>query len=289
MEKIKFNPIEEKTLNDKLVNLYGSHLADLYTAVEPLFSDDDEAKPALPLLLELKVEDDGSIPYESADVKVMIFGRETNNWNDISFRKKADYTDCTYNFNLRTADDVLHEIRGKHDVDRESEDIYGITDIYASYCYYDTVTAKAPFTKRMNQLADRLRSRLEGKRVETVWNNVYKIGLGGEPHGKCCGQPTERIKDIERSCFNVVAEEVKILRPDVVLFMTGSGADNAIKEKFGLTDDAFTPVRDGLFLHRVCIPGVKYAARTIHPVDRRSNAEIDDYYNAIIEDILKHL
>lgn len=289
MEKIKFNPIEEKTLNDKLVNLYGKHLVNLYTAVEPLFINDEEAKPALPLLLELKVEDDGSIPYESAEVKVMIFGRETNNWNDISFRKKEEYTDCTYNFNLRTSDEVLHEIRGKHDVDNENEEIYGITDIYSGYCYYDTVTTKARFTKRMNQFADQMRSRLGGKRVETVWNNVYKIGLGGKPHGKCCGQPTARIKDIEQSYFNVVAEEVKILKPDVVIFMTGVEADNAIKEKFGLTDDAFTPIHDELFLHRVDIPGVRYSARTTHPVDRRSNADFDAHNNALIEDILKNI
>lgn len=288
MEKINFNPIEENTLNDKLVNLYGSHLVGLYTAVEPLFSNEKEVKPALPLLLELKVEDDGTYPYEKADVKVMIFGRETNNWNDFNNRKNCPYG--TYNFNLKTNEDILNEIRGKHEnLLPGEEEIVGIGDIYAGYCsYYEDNPDKTPFTERLEQLVDQLRNRLGDRSMETVWNNIYKIGCGGERKGKCCKQPTGRIKDIERSYFNVVAEEVRILKPDVAIFMTGFEADNAIKEKFNLTDDAFTPVCDDLFLHRIALPGVKYAARTIHP-SHKGNTVIEKHYNAIIDDVLKHI
>lgn len=39
MKQITFTPIEEKTLNDKLVNLYGSHLVGLYTETERIYND----------------------------------------------------------------------------------------------------------------------------------------------------------------------------------------------------------------------------------------------------------
>ena len=53
MKNIKFNPIEEKTLNDKLVDLYGAKIPGLYSAVKPLFDNPNAVKPALPLLIEL--------------------------------------------------------------------------------------------------------------------------------------------------------------------------------------------------------------------------------------------
>lgn len=51
MKDIKFCPIEEKTLNDKLVNLYGSCLPWLYSAVKPLYENPDAIMPAIPFVL----------------------------------------------------------------------------------------------------------------------------------------------------------------------------------------------------------------------------------------------
>lgn len=128
MNDITYIPIEEKSLNDKLVNLYGPKIPGLYSAVKPLFDDPNAIKPALPLLLELN--DDES--YENADLRVMIFGRETNNWNDPKhFRKDFPYG--TYNFNLHTSEDIIEEIMGKHVVGEE--DYYGLGDLYHGYFF----------------------------------------------------------------------------------------------------------------------------------------------------------
>ncbi|MDE6552189.1 MAG: hypothetical protein K2K98_04420 [Muribaculaceae bacterium] len=277
MDNLKFIPIEEKTLNDKLVNLYGSHIPGLYRAVKPLFDDPDAIKPALPLLIELN--DDGA--YENADIHVMVFGRETNNWNDIVERGQYPYG--TYNFNLSTSEDILYEIKGRH-ADGEPE-VYGIGDIYHAYCYEDSGVCKTVFTRRQNQLIRQLRSRLADLSVEAVWNNVSKIGCGGTVFGKSCRKPTAAIREIEREYFNVVAEEVKILKPDVVVFLTGFDADREIKDKFALADDAFHTVKEGLFLDRIDIPGVKYAARTIHP-SRQSKENLKLHFDALVDDII---
>ena len=278
MDNLKFIPIEEKTLNDKLVNLYGSHIPGLYKAVKPLFDDPDAIKPALPLLIELN--DDGE--YENADIRVMVFGRETNNWNDI--KERGQYPYGTYNFNLSNSEDIIYEIKGKH-IDDEPE-VYGIGDIYHAYCYEENGVGKTVFTRRQNQLIQQLRERLGNRRVEAVWNNVSKIGWGGIDFGKSCRRPTAEIREIERECFNIVAEEVRILQPDVIVFLTGFAADREIKEIFSLDDDDFKSVKEGVFLDRINIPGVKYAARTIHP-SRQSKENLKLHFDALVDDIIR--
>lgn len=283
MINVKFDPIEEKTLNDKLVNLYGPKLPELYSAVKPLFDDPDAVKPALPLLLELN--DDES--YEKADLRVIIFGRETNNWNDPKeFRKGFPYG--TYNFNIQTSEDVVAEIKGKH-IEGE-EDYYGLGDLYHGYFFsYEEIGKRGistPFTRRSDQLIDLLRSRMPNMKIEYLWNNISKIGCGGTDFGKSCRKPTARIREIERQYFNVVPDEVKILKPDIIIFLTGYSADREIKEKFALADDAFQSVGENIFLDRIEIPGVKYAARTIHP-SRQSNANLMKHFDALAEDIAR--
>lgn len=282
MKDIKYIPIEEKTLNDKLVNLYGSKIPSLYAAVKPLFDDLNAIKPALPLVLELN--DDSS--YENADLRVMIFGRETNNWNDPKdFRKEFPYG--TYNFNLRSSEDILAEIRGKH-IDGE-EDYYGLGDLYHGYFFRDEKTGRrgnsTPFTRRSDQFIDLLQSKIPNIKIEYLWNNVSKIGCGGTDFGNSCRKPTSEIREIERQYYNVVGDEVKILKPDVIIFFTGFYADQEIKEKFELSEAAFHPVKEGLFLDRIDIPGVKYAARTIHP-SRQSNENLSRHFEALVDDII---
>lgn len=277
MKNIEYIPIEERSLNDKLVNLYGPKIPGLYAAVKPLFDDPNAVKPALPLLLE--PNDDES--YENADLRVMVFGRETNNWNDKKNRRQFPFG--TYNFGLATSDDVVAEIKGIH-VDGEAE-YFGLGDIYHSYCYEDTRVRKTIFTRRQNQLMQQLRERLGNRSVEAIWNNVSKIGCGGADFGKSCRRPTAEIREIEREYFDVVADEVKILKPDIIIFLTGFYADNDIKEKFCLTDEAFQPVKEGVFLDRITIPGVKYAARTIHP-SRQSKENLKLHFDSLIDDIV---
>lgn len=286
MKVIKYTPIEEKTLNDKLVNLYGAKIPGLYAAVESLFDDRDTVKPALPLLIELN--DDES--YEKADLRIMVFGRETNNWNDEEHRK--DFPLFAYNFDISTSEDVLHEIRGKHFDDELVDNelgIYGICDIYNSY-FHEKAEKQSLFSRRVDSLIDMLRAKVPSMNIEYLWNNLYKIGRGRAGQGKCRGKQTVKIGDIERKYFNIVAEEVRILKPDVIVFMLGYYEDHRIKEIFNLDDSAFHPVKEDIFLDRIDIPGIKYAARTIHPSQPGITKEHREAHsNALIEDIISEL
>lgn len=69
--------------------------------------------------------------------------------------------------------------------------------------------------------------------------------------------------------------------------MTGFYADQEIKEKFELSEAAFSTIKEGLFLDRIEIPGVKYAARTIHPSARGQKKEyFNNHFEALVEDIM---
>lgn len=288
MKPIKYNPIEEKDLNDSLVNLYGRHIPDLYMEMEKIYMDESfQVKPAAPLLIELS--DEGDFPYEKGELKVMVFGRENNNWNDKGNRKNtAKYTEySTYNFNLEDSDDILTEIRGRH-ADKsgnpvpEDKEMYGLTDIYWDYCY-NPLSHKNQFSKRMIQLINELEEKT-GKKIGLVWNNLFKIGRGNKNIGHSCGLSPQYIQKIEKETFDIVKKEIEILNPDVIIFMSGTAADNAIKEKLGLTSDFRLIDPELPNLLRIDIPGIKYAARTIHP-SRKSNEEFYLYSEALIKDI----
>lgn len=272
MKQILFKPKEEIDLNDRLVNLYGSKLVGLYTDFEPLFERKEGVKPALPLLLWLN----DCEAYEKADIKVMIFGRETNNWND---GNRKYLPNGTYNFNLQTNDDIISEIMG-------NGEICGICDTYDNYCKPDSEERKTQFTKRMLDLIEKLRQAMPDKSIEFVWNNIHKVGNGTAGNGRCCGQPTAEIQNIVRSRFNIVPDEIEILKPDIVIFLTGSSADSAIMRTFNINSNNFVSANTNsdVFLHRIDIPGVKYAARTIHP-SRKSNETLNLHFDELIDDI----
>lgn len=279
MKQIIFQPKEEIDRNDRLVNLYGSKLIGLYSDFEPLF-DREGIKPALPLLLWLH----DCEAYEKADIKVMVFGRETNNWNDPAHRKY--YPNYTYNFSLETSEDIQNEISGRHDVLPE---VYGICDIYDEYQNKDEAP-QTPFTKKKDVFVDMLKTALPDKQIECIWNNIHKVGKGADGNGHCRGLPTTEIQEIVKARFDVILEEIDILKPDIIIFLTGKEADNAIMNTFGIGKDRFIPISTDpeIFLDRVNIPGIKYAARTIHPSELyKPNAYFIKHFNALIEDLIR--
>lgn len=61
-----------------------------------------------------------------------------------------------------------------------------------------------------------------------TWNNIVKIGKHGDK-----GFPPDYIYEIEREHFHVIPQELEILNPNVVLFLTGPNYDSIIKDNFG--------------------------------------------------------
>lgn len=126
--------------------------------------------------------------YECADLRIMIVGQETDCWAG------------------KFEDNVLT--------------IEQLQDKYFKYFYDDSKKFRRPFWNRKNfrYFQEELVKKYPSIKIEFVWNNANKIGNNGR------GEPTDAIKSMEKNYFDVFEEELKILNPNVVLFVTGHRA-----------------------------------------------------------------
>lgn len=60
-----------------------------------------------------------------------------------------------------------------------------------------------------------------------VWNNILKFGKDSDK-----GCPVWQVTEHENKYFNVISDEIAILKPDVCIFLTGPSYDNYIRLKF---------------------------------------------------------
>jgi len=170
-------------------------LVDLYGNFYPgLLEEAKTLKPSAAFPLLIKVSDQ----YVNADIKVMIVGQETDEWY------------------------------GRLNEDEHS--IETLMDGYHNYLFKISQNGKArtsrPFWNMKNFEYFESKFKVEGKSVSFIWNNISKIGNHGS------GRPAPDIRRLEKSHFNVIKSEVEIVKPDIILFTTGS-RDGYIKEHFG--------------------------------------------------------
>ena len=82
---------------------------------------------------------------------------------------------------------------------------------------------KSAFWKAFRFLQQGLRAAYRGQAVSFVWQNLSKLGRNDGKTGV-----TAEIRSLERNYFPVLAAELKILQPDVVVFLTGPNRDRDI-------------------------------------------------------------
>jgi hypothetical protein len=221
-----------KSLDDQLYSLYESRWVNLGKAMKPIIEDDTYAvKPTYPLLLSTYKHVDTSF-WEQADVRVMIFGQEPNGWGADGEESKI--------FNA-TIDPIK------------------VFDTYRDWYFWSK--RGGYFWNGFKLFAKKLQEKYPDKKIDFLWNDIVKIG-------KDCGAglPPEYIYNVEKEHFFVVQEEVNLLKPDIILFLTGHGYDNKIEDKFGKV--SFTPISttyDEWLLAKVSLPNVPFAYRTNHP------------------------
>lgn len=131
--------------------------------------------------------------YTNARLKIMIFGQETNTW--LGEQNNAEF---------------LGEI----------EPVYNLYEDFflSDNCY----SYGGQFWNGISRFVQ-----LTEQEVGIVWNNVFKIGKCGK------GAPSASIQEIQFEHFNVIQEEIKILKPDLLVFFSGPYYDGHIKKAFG--------------------------------------------------------
>ena len=206
--------------NQDLYKLYSQKWEGLRIAVESLPID---SRPTHPLLIRLPDEN----AYHTADVKMMIVGKETNDWEGPF---------------------------GKHSMD-------SLLDFYAAFLPANGKSKRSPFWQYIKKWAEQIRTYTPNETVSIVWNNIHKLGRAGE-----IGTPCKSTQEIAKQHFNILEEEVKILKPDIVIFFTGPDYDNAISAQLpGIELEEITAGKRKQIAH--CVhPSLPYLSyRTYHP------------------------
>lgn len=242
--------------NKELRKLYEKASGDILDKVNAYNEKNPKDKIAFPLFLK-SVE-----KYEHSKTKIMIFGQETNSWY------------------------------GTYGKDTSAEHIMN--------CYEEFLTDGLPYHKGFFCKGVREFMKLwennTGKEVGYLWNNIVKIGYADKNAGKA-GFPRKFYEDIVKPNMNgIIVEEIKILKPDYIVFLTGPRYYHIVNDVFG------TPKRElvrGFKANELCeiiipnekIPSVKRAFRTYHPgyLQRRSKAVRENYFSKIIEEITQNL
>lgn len=113
-----------------------------------------------------------------------------------------------------------------------------------------------------------------------IWNNIVKIGKFDDK-----GFPPDYIYEVEREHFSVIKDELKILKPTIVLFLTGPNYDSVIADNFGeLTYSKLPTDYSEREIAKVNLTGVPFAFRTYHPNYLWRN-DINSYFQTIIDKI----
>ncbi|MCK6639917.1 MAG: hypothetical protein L6Q81_07505 [Bacteroidia bacterium] len=127
----------------------------------------------------LSIDQEFDNKWNTADLRIMIFGISTNGWGS-----KEDF-------------DVYYEPANKS--------VNHLMSLYRSF-YFDGGNWRygQVFWNYIFSIQEILSYRLQ-KKVQVIWNNVYKT------------EPSNH--ELESQLFNVTAEEINILQPDIILLL----------------------------------------------------------------------
>jgi hypothetical protein len=186
--------------------------------------------------------------WEEADQRIMIFGQETNYWANECGNKAV--------------------FSGK--IERTIK-VYD--DFYLSNKMYNS-----PFWNEFRRI-----KKESGKvrKVSVAWNNIVKIGKLGTGN-------VPAINKITKNHFNVIAKEIEILKPDVLVFFTGPVYDSFIEDYLGKFDKK--PI-EGFETKQLCEiefktdHGIRKALRTYHPFYLYRNKIRKEFIEAVIKNL----
>lgn len=254
--------------SEQLMELYEIHWADYSSVLGEIASAEtnDKLKPAYPLLLTLNRWQDHLLQsedwYTGADIKVMLIGQETNEWAG----------DC---------DDFGTPPSKVFDPEISLGAVAGIYENFWSSHYrdgkFDFRNKYGSFHYGLNQIISLIDAKFAPMRVGYIWNNIIKTGKA-----KGSGAPSSAIYEAELKYFNVIQEEIQILQPDILIFLTG-GYDQRIRDKFGSV--FFEAVPNFAVNEVATISGENIhipAFRTYHPAALRGREDMLNRFQAIV-------
>jgi len=181
--------------------------------------------------------------YRKADIRILICGQETNGW-----------------------------------FENGNGDIGSVMNCYNEFfCGGKCWSYGGQFWNGFSRFRTLFENRYPGKKIRYVWNNIVKIGKAEDK-----GMPPSYIYEIERNYFSVFKEELEILKPDLVLFLTGPHYDKILTDTFGELRFECLPTFSERALSKLNLPGSELAFRTYHP-NYLWRHNINRFFKAIID------
>ena len=229
-------------INKQLKELYSSKWEKLTIEMNKIIADTTKPiKPANPLLLYVDNEDE----WESADIKIMFFGQETNGWEKL-FSKDIDTLQNVYNGHYNKGGGYK----------------YG-------YAFWNSIL----------KLKNSIEKQYPDKKIKMIGNNLIKIGKSSDKN-----RPPGYIRDIELNHFSVIKDEIAILRPYIIWFLTGPNYDGDIKNIFKEAEHVCIAPYVRKYISILPINDIPFSFRTYHPGQRSNNTGItnDQYCNDIL-------
>lgn len=265
------------TLTEQLANLYEPKWKELKQQL-----DANGHKVQSPFMLGVALEHNNQGGYvdeswwTDADLKVMVFGKEPNEWPVPQIENGTPVQ----------SDDFI-ELYQRFYSDNYNDGQCFLTDS-------DNHLAKNTFfSVGFNGIMSGIKDFIidttyPNKRVAYLWNNISKLSAVGGNHSV-----SKKVHELEKEYFHVIPEEIKILKPDVIIFLTGPGLNNYygyICENFNIKG---APQPLGQYhvdaVAKIDMTEVKLAYKTYHPAARISKEEKWKYYHAIFDDMKEHL
>lgn len=235
-------------INKKLFSLYQGKWKNLSKELQQINSDSsNELKASNPLLINIDED-----KFYASDIKLMIFGQETNSW----------YGD--FNSNI------------KFSLEKYSE--FFNSDKYYSY--------GGQFWNGVKKFKKKLEEKYPQKNIYLIWNNLCKIGNSQ----RNTNTAAKYILEIENKHFSIINEEIKIINPDIILFFTGPNYDCFIDNIFLNIQKIEVNGFNYRQLIKLDFGEKQNIFRTYHPNYLwRKKGLINEVYDRIIENLDKSL
>jgi len=145
--------------------------------------------------------------YERYQNKIMIFGQETNSWG------KECGNNAVFSNNIEKS-----------------------LDIYEKFYLNGGINSyRGPFWSEFKRIKKEIEKL--GNSV-FVWNNINKIGITGKGN-------LGAINEIQFNRFQVVNDEIELLKPNIIVFLTGPNYDFFIEKNIGSFKQ--TKISDSLY------------------------------------------
>lgn len=219
---------------------YKDVLVELDATYKPEY---DEKTPTNLLCLNLSKE------YLDAEVKVMIFGQETNDWH-------GDYGGA------KEAESLVDEY----------DDFFTSKKCFSSHGGH--------FWNAVSKTVEALEEKTS-KTVAVLWNNIVKIGKSGDK-----GRPEAALIEWQKPAMKFIIKEIEIAKPNIIIFFTGPDYDDMLQMVF---EDIEFKNTNKKSLRQLAVVSSKYlpaaSVRTYHPQYLWRN-DFYDYLNDILAQVL---